>query len=195
MDMRSYRATTDVPPLVERASALAERMGFTQSCWPEVGRLLAVLASGVRGGIIGETGTGCGVGTAWMAGALSSDTRLLTVELDAERAGAVRQLLGSAPNVRVLEGDWHELLPYGPFDMLFVDGGSGKRQEQEVVLGALRLGGLVVLDDLWPEGIEPPELRGEPDPVREFWLNHPRLVATEILTGPRMAVILATRIA
>lgn len=192
--MRSYRATTDVPPLVERASALAGRLGFTQSCWPEVGRLLAVLASGVRSGVIGETGTGCGVGTAWMASALSPDTRLLTIELDAERAEAVREVLDPAPNVGVLQGDWRELLPHGPFDMLFVDGGSGKRQEQEAVLDALRPGGLVVLDDLWPEGIEPPELRGQPDPVREFWLDDPRLAAAEILTGPRMAVILATRI-
>ncbi len=30
--------------------------------------------------------------------------------------------------------------------------------------------------------------------AREFWLNDSRLAATEVLTGPRMAVILATRI-
>ncbi len=189
-----YRATTDVPPLVEQTSALAERLEFTQSCWPEVGRLLAVLASSVRGGIIGETGTGCGVGAAWMASSLSPDTQLITIELDVERARAAREVLEPAPNVRVLQGDWHELLSHGPFDMLFVDGGSGKQQEQDAVLGALRPGGLVVLDDLWPQGMEPPELRGKPHPVREFWLNDPRLAATEILTGPRMAVILATRI-
>ncbi len=192
--MGSYRAITVVPPLVERAMDLAERLGFTQSCWPEVGRLLAVLTSSVRGGTIGETGTGCGVGTAWMASALSPDTQLLTVELDAERAEAARELFESVPNIRVLQGDWHELLSYDPFDMVFVDGGSGKREEQEVVLDALRPGGLVVLDDLWPQGMKPSELRGKPDPVREFWLNDPRLAATEILTGPRMAVILATRI-
>ncbi len=131
--MGNYRATSDVPPLVERASALAERLGFTQSCWPEVGRLLAVLAVSVRGGIIGETGTGCGVGAAWMASRLSPDTRLLTIELDAERAEAACELLEPSPNVQVLHGDWHELLAHGPFDMLFVDGGSGKREEQEAV--------------------------------------------------------------
>ena len=178
---------------MRHATALAERTGFAHSCWPEVGRLLAVLAGSVRGGLIGETGTGCGVGAAWMASALSPDTRLLTVELDAHRARAARELFESVPNVRVIEGDWRELLPHGPFDMLFVDGGGGKREGQEEVLGALRPGGLVVLDDLWPEGMAPPEPRGQPDPVREFWLNDPRLAATEILTGPRMAVILATR--
>ncbi len=192
--MASDRSTSSAPPLVERATALAERLGFTQSCWPEVGRLLAVLAGSVRGGVIGELGTGCGVGTAWMASALAPDTTLLTIELDAERAEAAREILAPVPNVRVLHGDWRELLPHGPFDLLFVDGGGAKRDEPELALAALRPGGVVVLDDLWPAGIEPPELRDQPDPVREFWLNEPRLAATEILTGPRMAVIIATRL-
>lgn len=192
--MANYRSTTHIPPLVARAVALAERRGFSQSCWPEVGRLLAVLAGSVRGGLIGELGTGCGVGTAWLASALAPDTRLLTIELDAARAEAAGALLAPVPNVRVLRGDWRELLPHGPFDLLFVDGGGAKRDGAEAVLAALRPGGIAVLDDLWPAGLEPPESRGQPDPVRQFWLNDSRLVATELLTGPRMAVIVATRV-
>ncbi len=192
--MAAYKAMTETPPLVTRAMALAERMAFTQSCWPEVGRLLAALAGSVREGVIGEIGTGCGVGAAWMDSALSPGARLITVELDAARAEAARELLAQAPGVQTLHGDWHEILAHGPFDMLFADGGQAKRHEPEVLLEALRPGGLVVLDDLWPEGCEPPELRGKPDPVREFWLDEPRLAATEVLTGPRMAVIVATRI-
>ena len=60
---------TERPELVGRALALAERSGFEHSCAPAVGRLLAVLAGRVRGGLVGEIGTGCGVGTAWMTGA------------------------------------------------------------------------------------------------------------------------------
>ena len=74
--------------------------------------------------------------------------RLLTVELDAERARAAREVLELASNVRVPHGNWHELLAHGPFDMLFVDGRGGRRRELEAVLGALRPGGRVVLDDL-----------------------------------------------
>lgn len=191
--MASHQSTTHVPPLVEQAATLAERLNFTRSCWPEVGRLLADLVGHVREGIIGEIGTGCGVGTAWMASALAPNAELVTIELDAVRAEAARAIFAPIPNVRVLQGDWHELLPHGPFSMLFVDGGGAKRNEPNVVVEALRPGGLVVLDDLWPEGQEPPELRGNPDPVREFWLNERRLTATEILTSPRMAVIIATR--
>ncbi len=39
--MAAYKAMTETPPLVARA----EHMAFTQSCWPEVGRLLAALAA------------------------------------------------------------------------------------------------------------------------------------------------------
>ncbi len=193
--MAGYRSVTHVPPLVERATALAGRLGFAQSCRPEVGRLLAALAGHVRGGVIGEIGTGCGVGTAWMASALSPDAELATVELDAARAEAARTLLAPVPNVRVLQGDWHELLPLGPFDLLFADGGAAKQREPGALLEALRLGGLVVLDDLTPEDRWPEEWRGRPDPVRRFWLNEPRLAATEVLTSPSMAVIIAARVA
>jgi hypothetical protein len=33
-----------------------------------------------------------------------------------------------------------------------------------------------------------------PDPVREFWLNHPRMAAIELLTPSKTAAILATRV-
>ena len=54
----------------------------------------------------------------------------------------------------------------------------------ERVVGLLAPGGTVVLDDLTPG-------RSGPDPVREFWLEHPRLAAIELLTTPETAVILA----
>ena len=62
--MSNYRATTWRPPLVERALALAEATGFALSSIPEVGRRLRALAGSVRAGVIGEMGTGCGVGAA-----------------------------------------------------------------------------------------------------------------------------------
>ena len=61
----AYDGLTDLPPLVERAVDLARRAGSTFSCRPEHGRLLQALAAGA--GRIGETGTGCGVGLAWLA--------------------------------------------------------------------------------------------------------------------------------
>jgi predicted O-methyltransferase YrrM len=193
--MTTYQATSSIPPLVQQATALAAELGFTASCRPEVGRLLRVLAGACRQGRIGEIGTGCGVGTAWMASALASDVGLWTVEIDARRAARARRLLVGMPGVQVLTGDWKTILPHGPFALLFVDAQAAKTEAPGQVPAALAPGGLLVLDDLTPEDQWPPEWRGRPDPVRAWWLNEARLAATEIRVAPDAAVILATRLA
>lgn len=177
------------PPLVGRALELERELGFERSSIPAVGRLLHVLA-GQRGrSRVGEIGTGCGVGAAWIVSALPPQVPFVTVELDERRAAAAAGLFARDENVRVLQGDWHELMPpEAPFDLLFYDGG-GKQHPQldgEQVAGLLAPGATLVLDDLTPG-------RPGPDPVREFWLNHPRLTAIELLTTPETAAILAVR--
>ena len=191
---REARIAAEGTVLVRRALALAERSGFESSCTPEVGRLLAVLTGGVRGGLVGEIGTGCGVGTAWMAGALEPDSSLVSVELDPARARAARGIFADTPSVRVLTGDWHDILGYGPFGLLFADGGGAKESEPEELVRALEPGGTILLDDLTPEALWKEEWRGWTDPVREFWLNDARLAAAEILTAPDEAAIVATRL-
>jgi len=92
------------------------------------------------------------------------------VELDESLAGVAAELFADDENARVLQGDWHKLLPpEAPFDLLFYDGGGKQHPEidGEDVVGLLAPGATVVMDDLTPG-------RVEHDPVREFWLNHPR---------------------
>src|SRR5689334_3223105 len=129
--MTEHRTNGDVPPLVRQAQALADEMRFTQSSTPEVGRVLAGLATQGREGTVGEIGTGCGVGAAWIVSNLAPGATFVTVELDEARAAAARALFAPLPGVRVLTGDWHLLLPYGPFDLLFADGGKAKLIEPE----------------------------------------------------------------
>jgi predicted O-methyltransferase YrrM len=171
----------------------AERLGFTGSCTVEVGRLLRVLAAQCPSGTIGEIGAGCGVGTAWLAVGRLPGVPLLTVEHDAALAGETRELFVDQPNVQVIHDDWHAILDHGPFALLFADVSAAKGDEAERVLRALAPGGLLVLDDLTPTARWPPEWRGRPDPIREFWLNDPRLTATEVSVTPECAVILAVR--
>jgi predicted O-methyltransferase YrrM len=176
---------TPDPPLVGRALALAESLGFARSCSRGTGRLLHVLAA--RRGLarVGEIGTGTGVGAAWMVSALPPQTPFVTVELDPLRARAAAELLADDPNVRVLAGDWQELLPpEAPFDLLFVDGGKAKAAAETV--GLLAPGGTAVVDDLTPG-------RTGPDPVRELWLGHPGLASVEVGVSPKEAVVLAVR--
>jgi len=182
-----------MPALVEEATALAAQTGFEQSCIPEVGRLLRLLAAQVSAGIVGEIGTGCGVGAAWIASALNENVRFVTVELDKDRADAAARLFAGVPGVTALHGDWHVLKEHGPFKLLFADGGRAKEQDAEAVVEMIEIGGLVILDDMTPEDQWPEEWRGKTDPVRDFWLNDPRLVATELYTTPHSAVLLAVR--
>ena len=177
------------PPLVDKALALTESLGFERSCRPEVGRLLHVLAASRGRERVAEIGTGTCVGAAWIVSALPPQTPFFTAENDPERAAAARELFAADENVHVLEGDWHELLPpEAPFDLVFYDATKQlrPREDGELVAGLLAPGGIAVLDDLTP-GF------AGPDPVREFWLSRPDLAATEVLTTPESAAILAVR--
>jgi predicted O-methyltransferase YrrM len=188
----------EVPELVHRAESLAIAMRFELSSIPEIGRLLALLVSQRPRGRFAEIGSGCGVGSAWVVDAMGPEAEFVTIEADEERAGAVSRLFADQRQVRVLHGDWHDLLHLeGPFDLLFFDGGNWKRgdveAESEAALELVAPGGLVVIDDLTPDSLWPEEWRGRPDPVREFWLADPRLRAVEVMTTPETAAIVATK--
>lgn len=178
------------PPLVARARALADELGFERSSVPEVGRLLHALAAQRGRTRVGEIGTGAGVGAAWIVSGLDPSVPFVTVEPDAERSARAAALLADDPNVRVLRGDWRDVLPAeAPFDLLFYDGGGKQRPEEdgERVIGLLAPGGTLVMDDLTPG-------RPGPDPVRAFWLGHPRLAAVELTLSPALAAIVAVRV-
>lgn len=146
---------------------------------PEVQALLRALATGRD---VAELGTAFGEGAAAMETAQS----VVTVERDHERAEAARAPLALFANVELLEGDCYELLRgRGPFGLVFADG--GRPLDWEAILALLAPGGILVKDDLTPGA------RLDGDSVREFLLRDPRLVATEILTTPRTAVIVAVR--
>jgi predicted O-methyltransferase YrrM len=185
----AYHGRTDLPPLVAAAAALAGRTGFDLSCLPAHGRLLAVLAAGRPEGRIGETGTGAGVGLAWMAGAADPSTTLVSIELDPDRAAAARDLFAGTPNVTVLTGDWSELEASGPFDLLALDGGGGGKSGEAPIDPRrwLAPGGTVVLDDFTPRTGWPHD-----DPPRLHWLQHPDAPCTEVVTGPTSCSLVGT---
>ena len=176
----------ETPPLVERAAALAEALGFAKSCRPEDGALLHVLAA--RRGIVraAEIGTGAGVGAAWIVSALPPQVPFFTAELDPALAGAARELFADDPNATVLDGPWRETLPAeAPFDLLFVDAHDAK-DDVDAVVGLLAPGGTAVLDDFWAD----PSL---PDRRRDAWLRHPLLAAVELWVTPERRALVAVR--
>ncbi|HEY8453602.1 MAG: class I SAM-dependent methyltransferase [Micromonosporaceae bacterium] len=190
----AYQGRTDLPPLVSTAVEAALAAGFAESCLPEQGALLRVLAAGVGGGVIGETGTGCGVGLAWLASGAAADARLYSVERDAELAKIAADVFADDPRVHVRTCDWRGLADAAPFDLLFLDGGGQGKRGQPPLDPArwLRPGGIVVVDDFTPMSGWPPTHHGVPDHARMYWLEHPRLRAAEIRVTPTAATIVAT---
>jgi predicted O-methyltransferase YrrM len=176
-------------------------MEFKRSSIREVGRLLGALAASRPGGNLAEIGTGTGVGAAWVASAMGPDASFVTVEVDDDRAGACAELFAGIPNVRVLHGDWHAVLPpEAPFDLLFFDGGGWKRSpsqqmraESDRALELVATGGIVAMDNLTPEHLWPTDGPAWPDALREHWLGSDTLFATEVLTTPESSAIVAVK--
>jgi predicted O-methyltransferase YrrM len=176
-------------------------MRFERSSIPEVGRLLAALAASRPRGRLAEIGTGTGVGAAWIVSAMGPEASFVTAEADDDRALACAQLFSGSANVRVLHGDWHEVLPpEAPFDLLFFDGGGWKRSppaqmraESERALELVAPGGVVAMDNLTPEHLWPADGPKWPNALREFWLGSDGLVATEVLTTPDSSAIVAVK--
>lgn len=183
-----------VPDNVQRALELSRTHGFDNSCTPEVGSLLQLFVAAAGPGMVAELGTGCGVGSAWLLSGLREGQTFVSVESGQAHHQAVSEWFGDIPNATFLCGDWREALPYSPFQIVFVDVGEAKDAGAEAVVQALAIGGVAVLDDFTPETHWPPEWRGKPDTRRDFWLRHPDLVATEILTTSETAAIVAVRV-
>ncbi|MGH2715551.1 MAG: O-methyltransferase [Thermoleophilaceae bacterium] len=110
-------------PVMAEMEALAERDGVPIVYW-ETGRFLAALCRALDPVVL-EVGTAIGYSTLHMAEQLTNG-RVITLELDRERARQARDFLGRAgvaERVELIEGDAHETIEAvrGPIDLLFVD--------------------------------------------------------------------------
>jgi predicted O-methyltransferase YrrM len=178
--------------MVVAAVKLATELDFGSSCRVEQGRLLFALAAGAASRI-GETGTGCGVGLAWLVAGRRPGTKVVSVERDEQRAERVSRLFAGVADVEIIHGDWTLIAEHGPFNLLVLDGGGGGKQgspaEPERLLAP---GGSLVVDDFTPS-TWPPTHSGSPDTARLRWLEHPALMATEVRLAPDLASVIATR--
>jgi predicted O-methyltransferase YrrM len=185
-------APAELPEIVSRALDLSRRRGFVTSSRSETGRLLAALAAS-RQGTLGECGTGCGVGAAWLSSGAREGSRILTAEVDAELTEAVSDLFADNDQVEVLTGDWSTLREHGPFALLFLDVREAKRSGADTVAEMLAPGGVVVLDDFTPCETWPPMYEGRVDTMREQWLTDPRFTTVEVMVASDASVLIAAR--
>ncbi|WP_112470189.1 O-methyltransferase [Streptomyces triticisoli] len=164
---------------------------------PNQGKLLQLLAQLQGARAILEIGTLGGYSTIWLARALPSDGRLISLEYDAHHADVARRNIARAGLDRVAEvrvGPALESLPKladenpPPFDLVFID--ADKVNNPHYVEWALRLtrtGSLIVLDNVVRGGRvtdtsdADPSVRGTRAAL-ELVAEHPRLEGTAIQT-------------
>lgn len=174
----------------------------------EVGKLLHVLARAARARRALELGTLFGYSSIWIARALPADGRLLTLDVDAERAKEARSWIaraGVGDRVDVRVGAALDVLPSlvreEPFDFVFIDAAKEEYPAYlDWVLRLVRPGGVVAADNvllggggsvLAADGASP-GVRG----VREFnrrVAEDPRLasIVVPVREGVSVSVVIA----
>jgi Methyltransferase domain len=181
-----------LPEPVRMATERAEQAGFTMSCDPGTGRLLAVVAAAVPAqGRVLELGTGTGVGTAWIAHGLQGreDVEVVTVEIDAATAALAAQYPWPSW-IKLLIGDAVEVTRRaGSFDLIFADAQGGKWEGLDTTVGAHLLDLLV--DDMTPGEFADDHHTRKTSEVRARLLGHPDLTSVEIAWST--GLILSTR--
>jgi len=168
------------------------------------GRFLRTLAFAVGARNILEIGTAIGFSALWMAGALPADGRLITIELDPERAEIARANIaraGRSDQISVIVGDAMRYLHKvaGPFDLIFQDSHKPLYEPMlDRLVERLRTGGVLVSDNvLWNgevvEGYVDPPQRDAADTaaLRAYGrrlIADPRLFTTVLSVGDGLAV-------
>ncbi len=156
---------------------------------PEVGKLLGILARSTGARRILEIGAAIGYGAIWLARG-APEARVTSVDIDPERLAAARGYLeraGLADRVELIEGAALEVLHRldGPFDLVYVDAVKAEyRKYLDLVLPKLRVGGVIVFDNLlWGGQVAAPDEGQEDrdaDALRAFngyLMMHPQLQA------------------
>ena len=153
---------------------------------PEQGKLLQVLLEAIGARRVLEIGTLGGYSALWMARALASTGRLVTVEIDPDRAAFARSFIEKAGRSGVVEvrvGEARSVLramvadAVEPFDTVFIDADKESYVEYlELSLELVRPGGLVLADNAFRSGRV---LDDAPDEATEAILAYNRRVATD----------------
>jgi predicted O-methyltransferase YrrM len=164
---------------------------------PVQGKLLMLLALSIKAKRILEIGTLGGYSTIWLARALPSDGRLVTLEYEPKHAAVAEQNLkyaGLNDKVEIMVGKAVDTLPglsadsRAPFDLIFIDADKDSYAEYfELSLRLSRPGTLLIADNVVRDGnvVQPDHSDPRVQGIRRFNERvsaEPRVSATVIQT-------------
>ncbi|WP_410602723.1 O-methyltransferase [Amycolatopsis sp. lyj-90] len=142
-------------PALEAALAASDEAGMPAiAVAPNQGKLLHLLARMIGARSILEIGTLGGYSTIWLARALPSDGRLVTLEFYPKFADVARKNLDAAGVGELVDirlGEALDLLPgvEGPIDLTFIDADRVNNPAYfEAALRLTRPGGVIVVDNV-----------------------------------------------
>jgi predicted O-methyltransferase YrrM len=185
-------------PMLDAALEASDAAGLPQiQVAPNQGKLLTLLAQAQGARKILEIGTLGGYSTIWLAQALPSDGRLITLEAVPTHAKVARaniERAGCADRVEVRLGRALETLPQlaaeglGPFDFIFLD--ADKATYPEYLKWCIKLsrrGTMIVADNVVRRGavVDTASRDADVQGVRRFLdllSSDPRISATAIQT-------------
>jgi len=190
----SERLLSDANPVFEailRANAAGGLPAIDVS--PAQGKFLHLLVKIAGAKRILEIGTLGGYSTVWMASALPSDGRLITLEYAPHHAEVARDNIARAgllERVEVRQGAALDLLPAveGPFDLIFID--ADKPNNPGYLDWALKLarpGTVIILDNVVRDGRVTDASSGDRNvqgsrAAFDFFHDHPQLDTTALQT-------------
>lgn len=186
---------------LQQARSARERAGMPAiAVPPETGRFLQVLLTAIGARRVLEIGTLGGTSAIWMARAMGSTGRIVSLEIDPAHAAVAQSVLADAglgERVEIRVGRALDLLPTlaaASFDAAFLD--ADKESLPAYLEAALRLvrpGGLVIADNALRAGrvLEPESEDAGVRGVQEFnrlLARDPRITGTVVPVGDGVAV-------
>jgi caffeoyl-CoA O-methyltransferase len=193
-------AAAHTTPAAEHLRALAEEtrasLASPQMLTGEVeARLLEMLVFLARPRLVLEIGTYSGYSALAMAQALPAGGRIVTCELDGERADFAQRHIdgaGLADRIEIRRGPALDTVNGldGPFDLVFVDADkTGYLDYYEAVLPKLSERGLVVIDNvLWSGRVAEPPGDDDEDSTRALRAFNDHVAADERVVSVMLTV-------
>jgi predicted O-methyltransferase YrrM len=197
--VEAYAAAHTTPPAAHLRALADEtraRLGSPGMLTGEVeGRFLEMLVFLAQPGLVLEIGTFSGYSALSMAGTLPAGARIITCELDDERADVAERHIaaaGLAERIEVLRGPAIETVDSldGPFDLVFIDADKPRYLDYyEAVLPKLSERGLIVVDNvLWSGRVADPPSEDDDENTRALRAFNDHVTADERVVNVMLTV-------